>query len=199
MTPDLSKLLEFITLTHDIRSVKRAMWVKDEESYENDSEHSYQIAMVAMYVIESKNLSLDLYKCMALAVIHDVIEIHAGDTHTFGVQHHVDTKLERELAARQQLKDDWSDFSLMHELIDEYEARQTPESKFVYALDKLVPILNNYLDCGRNWKKDNISFQDHVSNKTSKVAIDPTINNYYQEIMKVLESRPDLFPLVSLQ
>lgn len=196
MTTDIDKLLDFIAFTHDIRSVKRAMWVKDEESYENNSEHSYQIAMTAMYIIESKKLSLDLYKCMALATIHDVIEVHAGDTHTFGNQKYIDTKTERELAARKQLKKQWPDFLLMHKLIDEYEARQTAESKFIYALDKLVPILNNYLDNGRNWKKDNVTFQDHVSNKARKVAVDSTINDYYNEIMKILESRPDLFPVI---
>lgn len=196
MSNDLKHLLDFISFTHDIRSVKRAVWVKDEESFENDSEHSFQLAIVAMYIIEEKQLSLDMYKCMAMALVHDIIEVYAGDTHTFGSKEFIDTQTARETAARKKLKELWPQLKTMHMLIDEYEARQTNESKFIYALDKLVPILNNYLDDGRNWKRDNISLQDHIENKSKKVAIDPTINQYYQEIMRTLESRPDLFPLV---
>lgn len=194
MAGDIQNLLDFVSFTHQIRTVKRAMWVKDEELYENDSEHSFQIALVAMFVIEEKKLSLDLYKCMALAIIHDVIEVHAGDTHAFGPKELIDTKSKRELAARKQLKKDWPTLSLMHELIDEYEMRETEESKFVYALDKVVPILNNYLDDGRNWKKDGITLEDHVKSKTKKVAHNSIVESYYYDIIKILEDRPDLFP-----
>lgn len=189
----VEKLLDFVSFTHEIRSVKRAMWVKDEEIYENDSEHGYQIAMVALYIIEEKNLDLDMYKCMAIALVHDVLEVYSGDTHTFGPREHIETKQERELLARKKLKERYPQLEFMHQLIDEYEERETKESKFIYALDKLVPILNNYLDDGRNWKKDDISFDDHVRNKTSKVALDPVVSGYFNDIMTILKDRPDLF------
>lgn len=195
MAHGIQNLIDFVSFTHQIREVKRAMWVKDEETYENDSEHGYQIAMVAMFVIEERKLQLDVYKCMALALVHDVIEVYSGDTHAFGPQEHLDTKAERESAARKQLEEDWPGLSILHQLVDEYEERKSQESRFVYALDKVVPIINNYLDNGRNWKKDNITLYDHVGSKTQKVAVDPTVAKYYEEIMKILETRPDLFPL----
>jgi putative hydrolase of HD superfamily len=169
------------------------MWNKDEEIFENDSEHGYQLAMVAMYVIEQDNLPLDTYKAMSLAIVHDVLEVHSGDTPVFGVTAALDTKEDRERQALVELKRQWPNLSLMHELIDEYESKSTDESKFIYALDKLVPMLNNYLDNGRNWKRQKATLNHVISVKIGKIDIDPTVNGYYIKTLELLRERPDLF------
>lgn len=194
MSDRLDELLEFTSFTHKIREVERAIWVKDKEQAENNSEHSYQLALTALYIIEARQLKLDAGRCMALAIVHDILEVYSGDTPAFGAQQLQATKDERELAARAKLRRRWPTLTLLHELIDEYEARQTAESKFIYALDKILPIMNNYLDNGRTWKKDNITLQDHVAEKSDKVAADPEITRYYQELMELLKNSPELFP-----
>ena len=193
MNNSINDLLRFVSFTHDVRAIKRSVWVKDEEVFENDSEHGYQLAMVALYVIEHQKLALDTDRAMSMALVHDVLEVHSGDTPIFGSAKDLRTKQAREEAAQSQLKEQWPDLTLMHALIDEYEAKSTPESKFIYALDKLVPILNNYLDDGRNWKHAQKNVEELHRAKASKIAIDPTVTAYYEQILSVLREHPELF------
>jgi putative hydrolases of HD superfamily len=193
MIDSLDNLLDFVAFTHDIRAVKRSMWVKDEETFENDSEHSFQLAMVTMYVIQTQHLEMDAYKAMCMAVVHDVLEVHAGDTPIFGAEEALRTKQDREHHAVSELKRQWPQLKLMHDLIEEYEQRQTPESAFVYALDKLLPIINNYLDNGRNWKHGGRTLEDVIAAKAGKVTVDPTVNGYYGQIIALLQKHPELF------
>jgi len=169
------------------------MWVKDEEQFENDSEHSFQVAIIALYIIEQNNLTLDPYTCMALAVVHDILEVHSGDTHIYGKQSDLDSKQDREQAAIAKLKADWPELRRMHALIEEYEAKQTAESKFIYALDKLVPMLNNYLDSGRNWKREHITLDRITGAKAGKIEIDETIFAYYRGMVDIMKRKPELF------
>jgi len=182
-----------VAFTDEIRRVKRAMWVKGEEQFENDSEHSYQLAMISLYIIKNDQLDLDVYHAMALALVHDVLEVHSGDTPVYGSRSSLATKAQREADAVIQLKRDWPKLTLLHELIEECEDKKTPESKFIYALDKLVPMLNNYLDGGRNWQRQKVSLQDVITVKTGKVDIDPTIEGYYRQTIELLRTRPDIF------
>ncbi|MGC1176847.1 MAG: HD domain-containing protein, partial [Candidatus Saccharimonadales bacterium] len=84
MTQDINNLIDFVDFSHDIRNVKRVMWVKDQEEFENDSEHAYQLALTALYIIESDKLALNSFKAMSLALVHDILEVYAGDTPVFG-------------------------------------------------------------------------------------------------------------------
>lgn len=193
MTDRLKNLVDFVAFTHDIQSVKRAMLVNGDERYENDSEHSFQMAMIALYVIQENHLPLDIFRTMAMAVVHDVLEIHSGDTPVFANVEVLSTKSEREEAAIRKLKRQWPKLGLMHELIKEYESKSSPESKFLYALDKLVPMLNNYLDDGRSWKRHEVSLDDVISVKIGKIDIDPTVNGYYKLVLELIKQHPELF------
>jgi len=193
MTASLNNLLGFVAFTHDIRSVKRAMWVKGEGQFENDSEHSYQLAMVVLYIAENDRQQIDVYKAMGLALVHDIVEVHAGDTPTFGSNADTLTQVEREPKAITTLRAQWPKLSLMHALIEEYETKSSPEAKLVYALDKLVPVLNNYLDNGRNWKKGHISLDQVIKVKVGKVDVDPIVKRYFEEMLAVLKKKPELF------
>lgn len=193
MKSDIRDLLDFTLFTNEIRKVKRAVWVIGEEVYENDCEHSYQLAMTALYIIETNHLKLDAFKAMGLAMVHDILEVHAGDTPAFSEESALVAKVENEKQAIAQLQQQWPNLKLMHQLIAEFEAKSTPESKFVYALDKLVPILNNYLDNGRNWKREGFDLNRMIQIKSGKVDIDPTIDEYYQQILDILQSNPEIF------
>jgi putative hydrolases of HD superfamily len=191
MADEIKHMLEFVSFTHDIRNVKRAMWVRDEEQFENDSEHSYQLAIIALYVIEKNKLNLDPFRAMGLAIVHDILEVYTGDTSVFNSAG--TTKAKKEKAAMIRIKEQWPDLKLMHELLEEYESKSSAESKFIYALDKLVPMLNNYLDNGRSWKRQKVNLEDVIKVKRGKIDIDPIVELYYKQILKMLEQRPDLF------
>ncbi len=193
MSTKIDNLFDFIDFTYEIRKIKRAQWVKDEEQFENDSEHSFQLALVASFIVDHDKLKLDPFKVMALALVHDILEVHAGDTPVFGTEEIKLSQGDREAEAIVRLKEQWPQFDLLHRLIDEYEGRETEEAKFVYALDKLLPMINNYLDNGRNWKREQLSLEQVIAVKAGKVDADKNIKEYYDLLLSVLKSKPELF------
>jgi putative hydrolase of HD superfamily len=192
-TSDLQNLIEFIAFTHEIRKVKRAMLLEDYQTNENDAEHCYQLALTAWYLIEKDNLKLDQNKVISIALIHDVAEAYAGDTTAFASAEDRSAHAKREAEAIAKLKSDWPAFTSMHELIEEYELRKTDEAKFVYALDKLVPIINNYIYEGKAWKVQGITLDRVKEIKAGKVDLSEVISKYYKDLVMLLEAKPELF------
>jgi putative hydrolase of HD superfamily len=190
---DLDKLVEFVRFTHQIRLVQRQMLFEDEDRYENDAEHGYQTAMVAWFLIDNDNLKLDKFKAAAIAMVHDVTEVYAGDL-IFSADDKAQTEqAKKEKEAIQKLKERWPNFKSMHELIDEYEGLKSEEAKFVYALDKFLPLVNHYLYDAKAYKKHGITLEDVKHGKTDKVKISPEIYKYYEQIIKIFEQHPEFF------
>jgi putative hydrolase of HD superfamily len=160
---------------------------------ETDTEHSYSLAMVAWYL--AQNLPhLDTDKCIRYALVHDLIEIHSGDTFMYDKdQARHDSKAERERQAAATLAKDWPDFAGMNASIRDYEARDNPESKFVYALDKLMPMIINHLSEGKNYRRHGVTLSDVKQAKGRKVAVSPEVKSLYDELIAIFESRPAYF------
>ncbi len=192
MKKDLKKLLDFVKFTHEIRNVRRAI-ILDGENRENDAEHGYQLALVAWFLIENDGLNLDKYRCVGMAMVHDIAEAYAGDTIAFASKKDLATQRQKEEEAIAKLRENWPSFSSLHTLIEEYEHHKTPEGQFVYSLDKLIPIINNYLYEGKIWKKEGITLERIKEIKKGKVDESAEVNEYYQELLKILEKRVDLF------
>lgn len=183
----LDRLLSFVTLTHQFQQVRRQMYVTGEDRYENDLEHSGQLALVCWYVAQSQKLNLDTDKLVKYAMIHDLVEAYAGDTYIFADADHLATKAAREEDAMHTLQQNFPEFGDLHELLHEYELRQTPESIFVYAMDKLLPVFNIYLDGGKTWKmKDAVTLERMLGQKSDKIALSPEVDHYYQQLVEIL-------------
>jgi putative hydrolase of HD superfamily len=193
MKQTLESLIEFVKFTHKIRMVKRAILLEKPGHYENDEEHMYQLALSAWYIIDSDNLKLDRAKCIAMAIVHDITEAYAGDTNAHASAADRAAHEKREELAIGQLKKDWPALSSMSDLINEYRQRKTPESQFVYALDKLLPILNIYVYKGNSWQEQGIDFAEMQRVKVGKVDIDPTIKNYYDQFIDLLKDHQEVF------
>lgn len=189
---EIKQLIEFIKFTHEIRTIERAI-ILEENVHENDAEHGYQLAMVAWYIIDKDNLKLDKFRAACVAMAHDIIEVYAGDTMAFVSSQKLIKAKEKETAAVQKIKQDWPDFTSLHELIDEYENLSSEEAKFVYALDKLVPIINNYLYGAGAWKEHRITFKQMKSIKIGKIDKNVKVNEYYGQLLSILEKHPELF------
>ena len=189
----LTTLIEFIKFTHEIRNIEREMLLERDDRHENDAEHGYQLALAAWFLIENDTITLDKYRCVGMALVHDIVEVHAGDTFAFASPEVLAAKGIKEKEAVAKLKEQWPTFTSLHELIDEYEACETAEAKFVYALDKLLPMINNYLYEGKAWKKHGLTFERMKSVKVGKVDVSSEVNEYYQELLKLLEQKPDFF------
>ena len=131
----------------------------DASRRENDAEHMWHMAVGAMVLCEySDSKELDMLKVLKIIMLHDVIEIYAGDTFAYDVQGHMD-KAEREKKAADKIfgmlpEDQGIEF---RNLWDEFEEGISPEAKFAGAMDSFMPILHNYSTQGLQWQRLDVS------------------------------------------
>ncbi len=195
MSDRLPSLLELMRLIDRFQQVERALPRRGEDRLENDVEHSYQLAMAAWYLNATEELGMDSGLLLAFALVHDLAEVYAGDTYAYTADaDERATKEAREAAAVARIADEFPEFPDLVETIHTYERRDTREARFVYALDKLLPILGNYLDNGRMWRAKGVTLAMLKDYKQEKIAESPEAYRHYEAIIAILEERPDLFP-----
>lgn len=186
----LEKLLSFTKLLAELQAVERVIRVKNSDRWENDVEHSYSLAMLAWYVIDVGKFSLEREKVLRYALAHDLVEVYAGDTYLYTKDTALlASKPERERQAAERLQKEFPELPDMHAAIQAYTVKADAESRFVYALDKIEPILKIYLDNGRTWKEKGITLEMLFENKKDKVALSPEIQPYFDELIALLKER----------
>jgi putative hydrolase of HD superfamily len=130
---------------------------------ENDAEHAWHMALMAMILQEYSNENVDLLKVIEMLVIHDVVEIDAGDTYAYDVEG-LKSQEEREKKAADRifgmLPDDQRNW--MMDLFHEFEAGETAESKFARALDNVQPVMQNDASDGRDWREKGIRLSQAI-------------------------------------
>jgi putative hydrolase of HD superfamily len=189
----LNEVLDFIKFTLAFQKVERTIRLPNRDMPENDAEHSYQLTMLAWYLNDRNHYQLKNQKLLELALVHDLVEVYAGDTWVFDQTGLKESKAEREKAAIHTIHDQFPDFPSLHAAITEYEALETNESKFVYALDKIIPILNLYLEGHGFWKDKNVSFEELLNNKRPKVMRWPDLVPLFEDLMSKLQAHPEFF------
>ena len=154
MTDRLKQQLDFILEIDQEKNILRQTHLSHHGRRENDAEHAWHMTIMAYLLKEYANEPIDIAKVMMMCLLHDVVEIDAGDTYAYdevGKQ----TQQAREAAAKERiyslLPDDQK--QELQALFDEFEARQTPESKFAHAMDNLQPLLLNDSNQGSDWKE----------------------------------------------
>ncbi len=193
MKLDISRLIEFQRLLSTFSQIQRMVHRKqgDEFVQENDSEHSYNLAMTAWY-LSAFFPELDRDLVIRYALAHDLVEAHAGDTYIYGSEKDLGSKQQREEAAIEKLKSDWPDFPDMTATIQAYEQKADAESRFIYALDKIMPIMLIYVHEGFSWKQQKVTVEMLHESKKNRVIDSPEIAPYYEALHALLLSRPDL-------
>lgn len=182
----IQNILNFVEFTHKFNQLKRQLYATGEDRLENDSEHSFELAMVSWYIISTKKLKYDIAKVIQYALVHDLVEIYAGDTFFYSDNATKDKKKENEKNALKRIEKEFKEFPEMIKTIQNYENRIDPESEFIYTLDKILPVMNIYLDKGRSWRKHKIRFDMLIENK-KKVVINQDVNDIWEELVKVVE------------
>jgi putative hydrolase of HD superfamily len=191
---DLDRLLAFVKFTHLAHKVERVARIPGETRYATMLEHSYQLALTAWYLIEREGLPLDTARVLKYALVHDLMETYAGDTYLYDDAARA-TKREREAAACERMRAEFPEFSELHDLLEAYEQRIDNESRFVYALDKLIDPLNIYLEGGKLWNELGVSLPMIIEKKTDKVALDPTVKTYFDRLLvRLRECEDEIFP-----
>lgn len=190
----LSSLLDFSKLVNKFQGVERVVRVPGTEKRENDVEHSYHLAMLAWYIADSNGLPFDKNLLLKYALVHDFVEVYAGDTYIYSKnQHDHDSKKEREEASRLRIEKELPEFKELHETIVEYEKQESKESRFVYVLDKLHPAFQVYLDGGRDWRKHEITLAMLIEKKANKAALSPELLPYWEELLAILTLKEKIF------
>ena len=192
-TNSLDSIIKFTKLLNDFRQTRRALLVVGEDRCENDVEHSYMLAMSAWHLIELHKLNLDLSLSIKYALVHDLPEVYTGDVSAFASKEEIDQNCKKEPGAIDKLQKEFPETEELHSLIAAYVSKRDEESKFIYALDKVLPMLNNYTDKGRSWKKDHITFDMMVNYKKDKVSLSKEVELVFKDLIKVLRDRESEF------
>ena len=156
---EFQELTDYIGFLNRFTHVKRVVKIPGEKDFENDSEHSYQLAMVSWYISEKLALGLKKGLILEYALAHDLVEVYAGDTDPHrSPPEFIATKEEREKDALLKIKDAYPGFHTLHRAIENYEALADDEAKFVYLLDKILPIINTHLSGDSYYKDRGVSY-----------------------------------------
>lgn len=157
MADRLERQIQFLIELDKLKSVFRQTVLIDKSRNENTAEHSWQLATAVVVLAEYASGKIDLARALRMALLHDVVEIDAGDTFIYDT-HGLSSKAERERAAADRIfgllpTDLAEEFRL---LWDDFEIKGSAEARFVNALDRLLPMLQNYHSDGHSWKKHGI-------------------------------------------
>lgn len=153
----LAKQIEFILEMDKMKSIVRQTYLANGSRKEDDAEHSWHLTLMAFVLAEYANEPVDVLKTMKMVMLHDVIEIDAGDTYAYDEAAN-QTKKKRETAAADRLfsilpADQENEFRA---LWDEFEAMNTPEARFANTLDKIQPVLLTNTEGGSSWKEHGV-------------------------------------------
>jgi putative hydrolase of HD superfamily len=156
---ELIQQFEFIKEIDKVKSIYRKSKTFSGEKYENDAEHSWHICMMALVLAPHSNEPIDVFKVIKMLLIHDIVEIDVGDTFLYA--NHRDEVFEKEKQAAERI------FGLLPEtqkeeffaLWLEFEEKKTAEAKFAGSLDRLQPMLANFLNDGITWKENDVKYE----------------------------------------
>jgi putative hydrolase of HD superfamily len=182
----LTRQISFLLEIDKLKNVLRKTFLIDKSRLENTAEHSWHVSLMAVVLLEHANdSSLDLNHVIRMLLLHDLVEIDAGDTFAYDTQGYLD-KEERENAAATRL------FGLLPEdqrgewmaLWREFEDGITYESKYAAALDRLQPVIHNHYTGGVSWQKNGITRSQVLKRLAPVKEVSDTLWKFTQEVLQ---------------
>jgi putative hydrolase of HD superfamily len=185
MSPEqLLKQIEFIKEIDKVKYIQRKTKLFNSDRNENDAEHSWHLALMALVLADHSNEPVDVLKVVKMVLIHDIVEIDAGDTFIYDTQKSHSNTNEERLAANRI-------FGLLPEkqanefiaIWEEFEAGETNEAKFARAMDRLEPLLQNTSNNGGTWSEFGVSYKKVYEKKQIIKEGSTTIWNYAENLI----------------
>jgi putative hydrolase of HD superfamily len=166
----LQRQIRFILEIDALKGVLRRTYLPGADRPENSAEHSWHVAVMAVLLAEHANEPVDVARVVRMLLIHDVVEVDAGDTYVYDTAG-AEAKAEREVRAADRV------FGLLPEdqgrelraLWEEFEEGRTAEARFAAALDRLMPVLHNVHTGGRSWREHGIT-ADRVIARNARMS-----------------------------
>ena len=157
MDERLKKQMNFLLEVDKLKFISRQTYLSDGKRKENDGEHSWHLALMAVLLSEYSNEKIDLVKVITMVLIHDMVEIDAGDTYAYDAVGN-QSKREREVKAADRIfnilpQDQAEKF---RQLWEEFEAYETPEAKFAHVCDNVQPLMLNDATDGLAWREHDV-------------------------------------------
>lgn len=180
----LRRQIGFIVEVEKLKHVLRKTPVLDASRQENDAEHSWELALMAIVLAEHADENLDMLRALKMILIHDIVEIDAGDTFIYDEAALMDQAVRERIAADRifgLLPDEQAtDF---RNLWDEFEAGQSAEARFARAMDRLQPLLHNFFTSGGTWHTPGVTSADVLARKRPISAFSDVLWQAAQDII----------------
>ena len=182
----LRKQMAFSLEMDKEKGIDRQTYILDALRKENDAEHGWHLALMAMVLSEYANEPIDVMRTMRMVIIHDTVEIDAGDTYAYDEKGH-ETKAEREQAAADRIfnilpEDQAEDFMALWK---EFEEAATPEAKFANTLDSVQPLMLNDASNGLAWREHKVAASKVRDRAERKIR--PGSEQLYQMVMDIID------------
>ena len=185
MNARLKKQIDFILEIDKEKNILRQTHLTGGGRRENDAEHAWHMAVMAYLLKEYSNENVDIARVMLMCLIHDIVEIEAGDTYAYDEVNKASQK-EREDAAKEKL------YSMLPEdqkkalidVFDEFEEGETPEAAFARAMDNFQPLLLNHSNNGGDWREHKVTSQQVYSRQSSTQNGSEELYRVTDEILK---------------
>ncbi|MCR4607435.1 MAG: HD domain-containing protein [Oscillospiraceae bacterium] len=185
MDERLAKQLDFALTIDKEKNILRQTHLSGHGRRENDAEHAWHMAVMAYLLREYSNEPVDISRVMIMCLIHDIVEIEAGDTYAYDEAGH-SSKKDREDAAKEKI------FSLLPEdqktemiaLFDEFEEGKTAEAKFAKSMDNMQPLILNNSNGGSDWRDHRNTYAQVFGRHSGTRAGSETLFEYTEQVIK---------------
>lgn len=183
---DIDKIFDFAREIDKEKEIVRQTFLADGSRKENDAEHAWHMALMTILLSDYANEEIDVLKTVTMLLIHDIVEIDAGDTYAYD-EEGKKTQREREEKAAERI------FGLLPKekgeylknLWEEFEEYKTPEAKFAHTMDNIQPAMLNAASGGKSWKEHEVNFSQILNRNAktmdgSKEIWDYAMNNIFK-------------------
>jgi putative hydrolase of HD superfamily len=186
--PVPADIIPFILECEKLKTVERRTYPTGLTRRENSAEHSWSLALLAMTLIPSVDPTLDALRVLKMLILHDIVEIDAGDTFCYGDQ---GDKAEREQRAAERI------FGLLPAplaedfaaLWEEFEEGSTKEAAFANAMDRAMPLLQNFSNSGQSWREHGVSYEQVIARNGWIGEVSPELWNHLVQMLELASER----------
>jgi putative hydrolase of HD superfamily len=180
----LPQQIDFILEIDRLKSVLRRSWLLDRSRRENTAEHSWHITLMAVILAEHADPPVDINRVVAMLLVHDLVEIDAGDTPIYEQARATQADRERRAADRIFGLLPRAQGQGLRALWEVFEARETPEARFASAIDRLQPLLSGYFTTGRTWKEAGVTWEQVIARNQLIALSSPRLWAYARELIE---------------
>ena len=195
----IENVVRFAEFLNRFSAIKRNVTLSSTGERENDAEHSFQVALVSWQIAEGLKLSLDIGLLLKYALVHDLVEVYAGDTDPFiSPKEYIASKDAREEESRLRIQNEFSSFTSLHKVIASYKTLSDDESKLVHLVDKMLSDINTVLSSDPYYTANRVTreaWRTWIDAKIQKAHIDnKDVSTFVETFLSYVEKSVTFSP-----